>query len=293
MSDEIRRIGDSLVQHGPKNDRIYAMKIARSEVPELLDELEELAEEEGYGKLVVKAHGDDADELVARGYEIEATVPDLFAPQVAGVFAGKYLDEERAQPDDPGRIREVLDAALAARNADPDPHPDGFELREAQPADAEPIAEIYRKVFATYPFPIHDPAHLRAEMGLGTRYFTAWDGRSLVAASSMEPGGEGVVEMTDFATRPSHRGEGLATKLLATMELGAQAAGVRIAYTIARARSFGMNIAFGRRDYRFRGTLINNTQIAGSIESMNVWSKQMLSPIPARPRPSEARPAMS
>jgi putative beta-lysine N-acetyltransferase len=77
--------------------------------------------------------------------------------------------------------------------------------------------------------------------------------------------------MTDFATLPPHRKQGLARALLAHMDRCAADAGVRVSFTIARALSFGMNITFRRRGYRFGGTLINNTQIAGSLESMNVW----------------------
>jgi hypothetical protein len=47
-------------------------------------------------------------------------------------------------------------------------------------------------------------------------------------------------------------------------------------YTIARAISVGMNITFARCGYDFGGTLVNNTQIAGRIESMNVWYKNCI-----------------
>jgi hypothetical protein len=47
-------------------------------------------------------------------------------------------------------------------------------------------------------------------------------------------------------------------------------------YTIARAKSPGMNITFARNGYEYSGTLINNTQISGKIESMNVWLKTLL-----------------
>ena len=79
--------------------------------------------------------------------------------------------------------------------------------------------------------------------------------------------------MTDFATLPSHRGRGLATHLLGRMDGAARTAGERVAYTIARAVSFGMNITFARRGYAFGGTLVSNTQIGGAIESMNIWYK--------------------
>lgn len=281
MRDTIETVGETILQHGPRSDRVYAMKLARSDVPEVFDEIEGLAEEEGYGKLVVKAHGDDFGELVNRGYEAEAMIPGFYGPAAPGVFMGKFLDRERSEPDDPGRIQRVLETARAADEAERDTEIDGLDVRESEPQDAEAISGIYRQVFATYPFPIQDPDHLRSEMDHGTRYFGAWDGSELLAASSMEPGGaDGVVEMTDFATRPACRGHGLATELLGTMELSAEAAGIRMAYTIARARSFGMNITFGRRDYRYRGTLVNNTQISGSIESMNVWSKRLSTPLP-------------
>jgi lysine 2,3-aminomutase len=34
-----------------------------------------------------------------------------------------------------------------------------------------------------------------------------------------------------------------------------------------------MNISFARKGYKFAGRLKNNTQINGSIKSMNVWYK--------------------
>jgi hypothetical protein len=36
-----------------------------------------------------------------------------------------------------------------------------------------------------------------------------------------------------------------------------------------------MNITFAKLGYRYGGRLINNTNISGSIESMNVWYKSL------------------
>jgi hypothetical protein len=46
-------------------------------------------------------------------------------------------------------------------------------------------------------------------------------------------------------------------------------------YTIARLESIPMNKTFMRADYSYAGTLINNTNISGGIESMNVWYKYL------------------
>jgi putative beta-lysine N-acetyltransferase len=254
-------------------------------MPGILDELEDLAEENRYGKLVAKARESDFSAFMARGYKVEARIPGFFGQDEPGLFVGKYLDAERATEEHPEKVAEVLMTAQLERTLSglkgepevvtPDARKD-LEIREALPAEVDAVAECYDSVFVSYPFPIHDPAHIREAQEEGTRFFAVRAGEELVAASAMEPGGApGTVEMTDFATLPSHRGQGLATKLLGIMDDRAKEAGLRVAYTIARALSFGMNITFARRSYQYAGTLINNTQIAGSIESMNVWYKAL------------------
>jgi len=46
--------------------------------------------------------------------------------------------------------------------------------------------------------------------------------------------------------------------------------GIKTVYTIARLNSIPMNVTFLKRGYKYGGTLINNTNISGKIESMNV-----------------------
>ncbi len=81
--------------------------------------------------------------------------------------------------------------------------------------------------------------------------------------------------MTDFATLPEYRGQGAAEKLLDTMGQAAADMPISTVFTIARAESFGMNIVFSRAGYMYGGTLHNNTQISGKLESMNVWHKHI------------------
>jgi len=59
------------------------------------------------------------------------------------------------------------------------------------------------------------------------------------------------------------------------MENEVRAKGIKTAYTIARAASAGMNVTFAKGGYHFGGRLINNTNISGRIESMNVWFKSL------------------
>jgi putative beta-lysine N-acetyltransferase len=107
-------------------------------------------------------------------------------------------------------------------------------------------------------------------------YFGVRRNGRLIALSSAETDHTASnVEMTDFATLPECRGLSLARILLHTMERAMIDEGIRTAYTIARAASPGMNVTFARMGYEFGGTLINNTQISGTIESMNIWYKPL------------------
>ena len=81
--------------------------------------------------------------------------------------------------------------------------------------------------------------------------------------------------MTDFAVLEKYRGNNLACHLLGAMEEKLPELGVKTAFTIARAKSFGMNITFAKSGYTYSGTLVNNTDISGQIESMNVWYKNI------------------
>lgn len=108
-------------------------------------------------------------------------------------------------------------------------------------------------------------------------YFGLWRQSKIVALSSAEMDIESSnAEMTDFATLPGYRGKGLAAFLLQQMESEMRKRHIKTAYTIARALSFGMNITFAKMGYRYSGTLINNTNISGRFESMNVWYKSLL-----------------
>jgi putative beta-lysine N-acetyltransferase len=194
-----------------------------------------------------------------------------------GLFMGKYLSEKRKKERRSDLVREVLATAQAKACTQPDlTLPSIFTCRRTRPEEAEEMAELYRHVFATYPFPIHDPSYLVETMESHVHYYGIWEEDELVALASAEMDLKGLnAEMTDFATLPESRGKGLANYLLARMEEDILDLGVKTAYTIARAYSHGMNVTFAKNGYEFCGTLTNNTDISGGLESMNVWFKPL------------------
>ena len=278
--DVVERLGNSLVQHGPANDRVYLMKLDRDDLPGIVEDMERLGRERGYSKLFAKVPGDAAAWFLARGFENEARVPRMVRAESAGCFLGKFLDGERAVEERGERIEAVLDLAEAKApetlGASAAPM-DADDVVRLGPDDAEEMAALYDAVFDSYPFPIHDPAFLRRAMEEGDTVFYGirFGGRLAALASAELDRRWECAEMTDFATRPEMRGKGAAGRLLACMEAGMPDFGISTAYTIARAESHGMNAVFARAGYRHAGTLTNNTHIGGRLESMNVWFKAL------------------
>ncbi len=277
MSDTINTIGRSIIQHGPVNDRVYLMKLHPDDATDFVEYLDRLASSRGYSKVFAKVPRWNMVRFVAAGYELEASIPDFFPDGAAACFMGKYFTTTRRVEPQPQLVKEILVVSKAQEPVCcPVSLPEGFTARIAREGDTAGMAEVYRKVFASYPFPIHDAGFLRAAMLGGTIFFGIWHGDKIVALSSAEIDcSSGSAEMTDFATLPEYRGHGFALYLLQQLEEAVQSREIRSLFTIARAYSFGMNITFARNGYRFGGTLTNNTNISGSLESMNVWHKTL------------------
>jgi putative beta-lysine N-acetyltransferase len=277
MTDTMETLGRSIIQHGKLSDRIYLMKLAREDGPGILEPLNRLARDLGYSKIFAKVPESFLPDFQGNGFEVEARVPGFFGGEEAGCFLGKFLDPRRRENSDSETIENVLAAAREKSGSEKNPKlPEGMGWRLCGPEDAEEMARVYKTVFETYPFPIHRPGYLKETMETHVVYFAVTSGSRIVSLSSSEIAMEDLnVEMTDFATLPRFRRRNLATFLLTVMDEEMGRRGLKVGYTIARALSYGMNITFSKVDYRYGGTLLNNTAIAGHLESMNVWYKPL------------------
>lgn len=274
MADTIIRIGQSEIQHGKANDRVYLMKLSRADFPGVIDQIDQLAVQNGYTKIFAKVPAWAERGLEDRGYVVEARVPDFYDGQEDALFMARYPDPARKSRGDRETITQIVHTAMIAPKLDAPDLPKGFTCAVLTPEETPELAALYRAVFKSYPFPIFEAAYLKKTMTTHIVYFGIREGGRLVAASSCEMDvAHKNVEMTDFATLGDYRAKGFASFLLSQMEQEMRHRGILTAYTIARSMSYGMNITFAKNRYRFAGTLFNNTDISGEIESMNVWYK--------------------
>ena len=275
MKDKIEQIQGSIIQHGKFNDRIYLMKLDRNDYPEIVEKLESIAKENNYSKIFAKIPEDSKQEFLNRNYEIEASIPNFFADGTKALFLGKFIDPARKNITDKKRVEEVIEVAQSKNTLDSPPKLRAeFSYEILDKSSASEIADIYKKVFDTYPFPIHNPEYIKKTMDENFIYFGIREQDKLVGISSSEMDEEEKnVEMTDFAVLPEYRGNSFAVFLLQKMEEKMKAKGINTFFTIARAVSFGMNATFAKMGYHYSGTLVKNTNISGNIESMNIWYK--------------------
>lgn len=277
QNDTILHFGKSLIQHGHYNNRVYLMRIAPGECEKIIRFADGLVQQEGYTKIFAKVRESRERLFSDAGYITEAAVPDFFCSNEKALFMAKYCDPARMMVADEREIADVM-RDVCGYTDDRSSHelPEGFSLSYAGPEDAQEIAALYCRVFETYPFPIFDPAYIRTTMQEHIRYFVIKKGHLLAAVASCEIDSENRnVEVTDFATNPLFRGRGFAGILLRAMEADMQNDGIRLAYTIARAIFRPINAVFAGAGYQFGGLLKNNTNISGSMESMNVWYRKL------------------
>lgn len=279
MYDVIEKIGKSTIQHGKYNNRIYLMNLNMEDYPGILDKLNQLAIKRRYTKIFAKVPSLIVEAFEGAGYAKEATIPSFYSGNKDTCLVSKFLDNSRAKLDKESKENISFNLKLAIRKqgktSSIHKNPN-YQLRQLNKDDLDKLTNLYSNVFESYPFPIFEREYIEETMEENIVYFGVFYRNKLIAASSSEIDSKFEnAEMTDFATDPNYSGNNLSLLLLQKMEIEMKKRGIKTLYTIARSFSPGMNITFAKQDYNYSGTLVNNTNISGQIESMNVWYKSV------------------
>ncbi|MDF1558887.1 MAG: putative beta-lysine N-acetyltransferase [Bacteroidales bacterium] len=266
----------STLSHDKRSDRVYLINLHRDDFPEIINYIDWLADKFQYTKIFAKVPSKYAPAFFNAGYIIEASIPLFFKGKGDVLFLMKYMTEERHIPEHDA-LQAFQDMLIKPATANKKPLDDIFTIRPLKVADINDMITIFKQVFKTYPFPIFEPSFLLKSMQENeTRYFGVFHDHNLIAVSSAECNtADKNAEMTDFAVLPKYRGKRLAIHLLSFMEKELVRSDFKTFYTISRLKSLSMNKTFYNSGYKYSGTLIQNTQISGNIENMNVWYKNI------------------
>jgi len=266
----------SKISYESESKRIYLKELCPADFPDIASNLKRLLNPADFTKLFVKVPATMSTAFICENYTIEAFIPGFFNGADDVFFMAYYLDKQRQHPEKTAinSFQKLLNNPV---NNQIKPLNPNYSIRKLSSDDANEMVEVFVRVFESYPFPIFNADYLIKSMEEETtRYFGVWNNNNLIAISSAECSEKFKnAEMTDFAVLQEYRGQKLAIYLLDYMEKNLFSEGFKTFYTIARLHSLSMNKTFFNMGYKYCGTLHNNTQISGKIESMNIWYKNV------------------
>ncbi|MGI6034550.1 MAG: putative beta-lysine N-acetyltransferase [Limnochordia bacterium] len=254
----------------PYNSIVRLLEYRGQELIRLADALTQKARERGLTKVLATAREDDWESFIARGFVLEGILKGYFQGQDAYLLARFLTADRRFSPiieEEDALIEQILAEPTGVEMA---PLPLGYTGRRASAADAPLLAKLFDRVFETYPTPVNDPQYLAWEMSEDTIYYLIeHEGKAVSAAGAYLDRKSKGAEITECATHPRHRGKGFMSTLISALEK--ELGDYQTIYGLARSQSFGMNLLFRRFGYRYRGRLINQCNISGNFQDLNLW----------------------
>lgn len=268
---------DVLLDH--YNQRIRVLDFEGKNMRGLIDHIRWLAEKNKFDKIIVMASKQTWQDFLCHGYVLEAYLKYFLKGEDAFVVS-KFRSQERLTSSYLSKEILLIEEIL---QREPKPRvvqkklPKGFKVRLADFDDVPELINLYKQIFKTYPSPLIYRDYLESVLIKESLFAVCTDANNdIIAAASADLNKANLAaELTDCATSPAARGKGLMTAILAFLEDELRYRKYICSYTMARARSYGMNCVFYDMNYEFMGRLVNNCDIYGAFEDMNIWVKKL------------------
>ncbi|HQA50944.1 MAG TPA: putative beta-lysine N-acetyltransferase [Syntrophomonadaceae bacterium] len=241
-------------------------------ISELSQFLSRISIKLGLNKIWGKIPSCDSEKFVEYGFTSEASIGSYFLNDDA-IICSKFFNNRNISKT-PHINKEIIQAISSAPPKNNTDLKDGYHYKLADPIELRALSRLFNRVFTTYPYPVFNENYLYSTLD-HTIYGLIYNKQKHIAAVASAETDQlhKNAEMTDFATLPQERGQGLASIILHNLESYLKSRNYRCVYSIARSTSFSMNAVFKSAGYSYTGTLINNCNIAGGLEDMNVWYK--------------------
>lgn len=151
-----------------------------------------------------------------------------------------------------------------------------YYIRDAEEKDINEMVKLFSAVFSSYPSPIYNEEYLRQTMHENVLYKVADYNGKIVGIASADMDRDNLnAEITDCATYLNYRGKGILSNIIHSLEKDLKKKGFITLYSLCRAINPGINIVLSKHNYKFTGRLINNCNICGAFEDMNIWIKNI------------------
>jgi putative beta-lysine N-acetyltransferase len=232
------------------------------------------------GKVIIYAFQSDWAELLGMGFRLEGVLGAYYRGEPAFCMS-RFLDPGRAVStcfvDEDHILRDIYKKApkRSGLNTPSPNHESRYNLRLLREEDAGSVAKIFTRVFKTYPSPVEDIDYIKSLVSDNDYIMmVAEKGDEIAGIISAEIDANHLAaEITDCLTLPEHRGQGIMGLLIDNIEKELAGRDLGTFYSLARAGIPAINAVFRNRGYLYRGRLVNNCNIGGRFENMNMWEK--------------------
>lgn len=276
--DAIRRVEvDTAAAHGEFVDDSYSDRL-RCDHPDVRDAeafgrfLKDKAAALGRERVVTLVDSETSKVLEEQGFANEGQMPGFYGGESDCAVMGWSADNSRMQlasPDGDALTDEILEKKRRETSL--------HVATPTEPAtfdDAAELADLLGKTFAEYPTPSSDPAYVASELERGTPFRVIRENGEIAACASADLVTDArTAELTDCATRAASRGNGYMQSILRDLMGDLRERDYPTAFTLARATIPGVNIAFQRLGFKFRGRMPQSCRIGDGLEDMNIWSR--------------------
>jgi beta-lysine N6-acetyltransferase len=244
------------------------------ELDKLQVHLIQLCKKYHLGKIISTIRKENMKSFIDNGYIVEGSINGFFKG-VDGYCASFYSDENRFVSEDTEEEDFIVKRAKEMKNQFA-PGKRFFNIRTASENDIESMARLFNEVFKTYPTPMNDPAYIKKVMNEQVLFKVAFMDGKLVSAASADMDAKMLhAEITDCATFPEYRGKGLLSELVYHLEQELTNKEFITLFSLSRGLSNGINIVLSKHGYDYTGRLVNNCNMMGKFEDMNIWVKRL------------------
>lgn len=232
---------------------------------------------ERLGKIICNCEMENIKNFVKAGFCLEGRIDGYFKGRDAFCMS-YFVSSRRKICGDREKENTLLMKSLDISNTFIyDSNNLKYYIRDAAESDIKEMAELFSNVFFTYPSPVYDEGYLKQTMmKKKVLYKVAVYNEKIIGIASADMDKENLnAEITDCATYPKYRGKGILTNIIYFLESDLENMGFITLYSLSRATNAGVNFALSKHGYKYRGRLINNCDICGGFEDMNIWVKSL------------------
>jgi putative beta-lysine N-acetyltransferase len=262
------------IQLDPYNSRARLLNY-QGDSEKIIEGMKQICRKHHFGKMVCAVYPRDRSAFIDHGFLLEGRISGFFRGETADCFS-YFFDQQRAKSDFLSKEDDVISYCA---DIDPEgdlPEDSDTELRTAHKEDADEIAGLFREVFPLYPTPMDEPEYIKKIMDQDVLFKVMEKEGMPVSVASADMNPQFLhAEITDCATLISSRGKGYLNQLVVSLENDLRTLGYITAFSLSRARLFGINVVLSKRGYEYSGRHINNCRIMNGFEDMNIWVKRL------------------